>query len=243
MTTTKQKYRLLVSGYIREETTTFEFFMNTKIPKDIIDLIYIFYPKGLQFDSEIIIDDGEKMIFGELLQEQFDSNNEYKKFNKTNLLYRSTTNENTADAFHKACDGKSNTITIIHSNYNHIFGAFTEAEWSRDGFKKDKRAFLFLLRSQFTNNPKIILYKNIEIDYIEAVKCYSNYGPRFGGKGSLHADISIKPPGNNIFTYSHSNRFKFIGNELCGGKIFQTLPKDHVFEVKCYEVFQLLIAE
>ena len=44
-----------------------------------------------------------------------------------NLLYRATRDGFTASAFHEKCDGKENTITIIKTNGNYVFGGHTSA--------------------------------------------------------------------------------------------------------------------
>ena len=68
---------------------------------------------------------------------------------KLELLYRGSDNGYTAASFHKYCDGKPNTITLIHSEHGNVFGGFTKIAWSSiTGWHTDIDAFVFVLRSR-----------------------------------------------------------------------------------------------
>ena len=49
---------------------------------------------------------------------------------KLTLLYRGSARGFTAQSFHSICDHDGPTLTLIKSNFNKIFGAFTEIPWS-----------------------------------------------------------------------------------------------------------------
>ena len=46
-------------------------------------------------------------------------------FTDANLLYQATRDGFSAKAFHQKCDGYQNTLTIIKTNGNYVFGGYT----------------------------------------------------------------------------------------------------------------------
>ncbi len=73
------------------------------------------------------------------------------------LLYRATIHG--FNAYHSKCNGIGNTITIIKSNLNHVFGAFTP---SNDRCPIHSKAFIFSLRrSGVSKNDKFIVKDGI----------------------------------------------------------------------------------
>ena len=61
------------------------------------------------------------------------------------LLYRATRDGFTNQAFHTKCDGKENTITIIKSNLNYVFGGYASSAWNSLGYYiNDPNAFLLV---------------------------------------------------------------------------------------------------
>jgi len=77
--------------------------------------------------------------------------------NKWSLLYRGTKDGFGARDFHKKCDGKSSTLTIIKAKSSgFIFGGYTEAEWqSFGGDKYDPNAFIVSLVNRDNKPCKI----------------------------------------------------------------------------------------
>ena len=45
-------------------------------------------------------------------------------------IFRASDHEFDNDAFHKHCDGKANTLTIIHNSHGKIFGGFSTIPWT-----------------------------------------------------------------------------------------------------------------
>jgi len=59
-------------------------------------------------------------------------------------LYSASTDGNTSMAFHKKCDGKGATITVVESRTGKVFGGFSSRPWSsRKGFFSADSAWLF----------------------------------------------------------------------------------------------------
>ena len=70
-----------------------------------------------------------------------------RQFKKSKLLFRASDHSYLASQFHKLCDGKGPTVTIIKNNFGNVFGGYTNIPWSSDtDFHSDKGAsILFLL--------------------------------------------------------------------------------------------------
>ena len=108
------------------------------------------------------------------------------------LLYRATTDGFEAKSFHAKCDGKENTITIIKTNGNYVFGGYTAAKWTSEGtYYKDSKAFIFSLRrTGISCNHKFMVK-----DTNYAINALYTFGPIFG-KNILITDKSNKYPGS-----------------------------------------------
>ena len=84
-------------------------------------------------------------------------------FSKGVLLYRASRDGFTPEVFHRNCDGKKNTVTIITSNVEdgYVFGGFTSAKWEsadRGTYATDANGFIFSLRRNgVSNNEKFMV--------------------------------------------------------------------------------------
>ena len=98
-----------------------------------------------------------------------------EKTNKDNikfeLIFKMSENGSKSKDFHKYCDNKGSTLTIIKTTKNQIFGGFTPLEWNiNGGYLKDESnqtfLFSFNLKKKFDmiNRNKKAIYN-------------SNYGP------------------------------------------------------------------
>ena len=99
------------------------------------------------------------------------------KIKNFELLYSVTKNGGGPNNFHNKCDNINNTLIVIKTNKNCIFGGFTSAKWDMNtGEVKDEKAFCFSL-----NNKKIY---NIIKDKT-AIFCAKGFGPSFGSSPSF----------------------------------------------------------
>ena len=97
------------------------------------------------------------------------------------LIYRASSNSFTADAFHGRCDGKSDTITIIRTNTDYVFGGYASSAWNSLGaYIEDKNAFIFSLRRNGVSKGQKFAIKNPR----KALIGHFYYGPIFGGGNS-----------------------------------------------------------
>lgn len=112
------------------------------------------------------------------------------------LLYRATRDNFSSASFHLRCDGKANTITIIKTNTNFVFGGYTAAKWTSDrNYSCDPAAFIFSLRRNGVSNKEKFMIKSPEY----AILGYSSYGPIFGSGIGSENDFYICDSSNIDF--------------------------------------------
>ena len=102
-----------------------------------------------------------------------------------NVIFRASEHNFESSEFHLACDGHSNTITLIKSNFDNIFGGYTIISWPcKDRKEVDKHeSFLFLLQShdETQETPKIWNVKKY-VDEVVEIWNDPHDGPGFGKK-------------------------------------------------------------
>ena len=145
---------------------------------------------------------------------------------RVKLLYKATPEENTRDDFHRKCDNKGATVTIIETTKGKRFGGYTSLSWDSSSlWKNDKEAFLFSL----DNDKKYDVIQDAEY------KVYSNtgFGQWFGDSGNIGLAYE-----KNYFIGNDTHRENFankcysttVENELSGGKTFN-ISKMEVYQV------------
>jgi hypothetical protein len=154
--------------------------------------------------------------------------------NSFSLLWRGSRDGFDAATFHRLCDGKANTVTVIKNTSGFIFGGFTSIPWSSSvGYKADSTAFLFSLTNP-SNTPLKMKVKSPE----DAVVHFSGFGPTFGAGYDLHA-LNLSHTNRNSYMkfgfYEFPNEIEGIeGGKLIVGGF------DHKFQTAEIEVFQVL---
>ena len=126
--------------------------------------------------SSLILNDDEFKWLSEMTQ-----------FTSDTLLYRATRDGFNSLAFHSKCDGKSNTVTIVKTDSNCVFGGFTSAAWKSAGscavaYIKDTNAFVFSLRREGFSKSEKFLINPIVSKY--AIFGHRSFGPVFGNYGT-----------------------------------------------------------
>ncbi|XP_060598700.1 uncharacterized protein LOC132752397 [Ruditapes philippinarum] len=97
-------------------------------------------------------------------------------------LYKAKENKANVDEFHRKCDAKGPTVTILYGVYNTTFGGYTSKDWSSPAKKRtiqDDKAFLFTKNDSADAKCVIFPIKRDKKDV--AITCYAKYGPAFGG--------------------------------------------------------------
>ena len=130
------------------------------------------------------------------------------------LIYRATRDGFKSKTFHEICDNVPNTIVIIKTDSNDVFGGFTSVGWNSRGVNgQDEDAFVFSLRRSGTTE----CHKMRVTSPDGAIYGGASYGPVFGDprfdaksiKNGIYPrgtnfDICIRD-NSNIETGSHTN--------------------------------------
>jgi hypothetical protein len=111
-----------------------------------------------------------------------------KTIKQLRLLYRASDHKFCARKFHEKCDGISDTLTVIWTEFGKKIGGFTPLKWrSSQHVAKvaddSKESFIFSL----TRNDKFTLTQPEQ-----AIYNHQNYGPIFG----VGHDLLICDKGN-----------------------------------------------
>jgi hypothetical protein len=152
---------------------------------------------------------------------------EFPKDTKFRLIYRRSIDGPEPYDFHRKCDNVQNTLTIIKTDKNFIFGGYTTQTWNVPDndlkvFKEDTQAFIFSLKNQ-QNRP--LKFKIERENY--AIMCLRDMGPRFG-KHDFY--ISRTTCASEFPTSYLAPDIRPSQNFLTGNRIFNPI------EIEVYEV-------
>lgn len=130
---------------------------------------------------------------------------------KWNLIYRASSDGFKASDFHSKCSKVKKTLTLIKATSSNIFGGYTDADWSGNGWKSDTNAFLF----SFINKDNTPFRMNCtKTD--NAIYSYPSFGPVFGLGVDLFigdkSNLNSKSYSNLGSSYSHPI-YKYDSNE------------------------------
>ena len=179
--------------------------------------------KTSNLDS-VILNECEKK--DELLNKLY----EWCKYKEMELLYRGSRDGMTANDFHKKCDNKGQTITLIKNEKGNIFGGYASIPWTnKDEYHRAPDSFLFTLKNIHGTQPTKFPSKN------EQNEIYHNskYGPIFG-----EADLGI---GNDFIKNGGYSGFPYTYQDILGkGKSIFTGNNNNNFIIKEIEIFKIL---
>ena len=150
--------------------------------KDIISIVYEYYL--IRINSNILTSD-EQLSSMNLLLATLKQNDRYKHIKSidTEFLFRASDHQFKAAKFHEFCDRKGPTLTVIHNEYNHIFGGYCTESWQPGDSMAiaDPTAFIYLIR------PKCKAYKLKEENKAgqEAMMSDGVYGPEYGAGNDI----------------------------------------------------------
>lgn len=151
-----QRSKDIVYGYIRKMQKLLPCVDNPyyRILKPIQNLCLIFFHVGI--DSEIL-SDSEKAKLSAMIEYH------YKKSMEYSLLWRASRDGFDWEDFYGKCDGISNTLCIIQSKEDNVFGGFTSVKWSRESsyeYQDDPKACIYSIRSNQGLEPKLYPVKD-----------------------------------------------------------------------------------
>ncbi|GBB94977.1 hypothetical protein RclHR1_24580001 [Rhizophagus clarus] len=179
--------------------------------------------QSTNIDSKIITNQHVEIISRWI--DKLENTNKLTNSYEFKLLHRDTNDESggvVMDKFHKVCDNKSRTVTVIKvKNRDEILGGYNPIEWKSDssyGITKDSFIFSF-------NNNRIENYILSRVnDETKATRNVSFYGPSFGYR-DLHFCENL------------------LGNIKirCEKKYYekQIIVSNYSFSLDFFEVFQL----
>ena len=225
----EEKTNLLITGFIRNLN------INNNDNNENIRKLCINYSKNV---LSILSTEQCQLLVEELIKKDVIK---YKK-HKFKCLLNGKYDGFEGKTFHKLCNNKKQTLVVIKSEYDYIFGGFTNIPWIVPNVKKlqceygqDYNSFLF---SFYLSTNKLEIY-DIKFDFASfSIENTINKGPIFG-----YSDIIIG--GNNCdkkpisFCKPFSYKINGKGNKLCGGNDDSLNEGYYRFKVDNYEVFQL----
>ena len=148
------------------------------------------------------------------------------------LIYRGSTDGFGAANFHSKCDDVRNTLVMIKTSKNHIFGGFASKAWKQNGeYIHDKDAFIFSLTNIESCSFKIL-----------ASGVHSIYGKLANGPtfGAGHNLFIASDSNKNEESYSNLGHTYLSSNYQAGStKALTILGGSYYFQTIEIEVFEL----
>ena len=142
-------------------------------------------------------------------------------------IFQSALDGDSAQKFHKFCDGEPNIIVLIESKNGSRFGGYTKIGFSSEGEnKEDIFAFLFSL-------DKMKIYK-VRKD-IKVIYCDSNFGPCFGEKDNKDLQISDNYLNQNSYVGRANGSFLSMSQD------YELNQGNKEFQVDKLEIFKILM--
>jgi hypothetical protein len=148
------------------------------------------------------------------------------------LLYRGSRDGFGVNAFHSRCNGHANTVTLVLSKNESVFGGFTPVSWtSRNEYAADPRvqSFIFTIKNPHKLPERIFKLKQAST----AISDCSSYGPTFGSGYDFHLCDQCQSVNDSysILGNSYANDTGIAGNQVLTGAEHFTVKEIEVFEV------------
>ena len=160
--------------------------------------------------------------------------NEWCKFKEMELIYRGSKDGMTGKDFHKKCDNKGETITLIKNEKGNIFGGYASIPWTGNySYHSAPDSFLFTLTNIHGTKPTKFPCNNDQHE----VYHHPSDGPRFGGGCDLgiYSDF-IKDGGWSGFPYTYKDIIG-KGKSIFTGDLNNNNPR---FKIKEIEIFKII---
>ena len=185
-----------------------------------------FEKKTIYIVSKILAND---IVYQEKLKQWLQKSNnglENKNIKNISLIYRGSRDGFKSSIFHELCDNQGETLVIIKSNNNYIFGGYTSISWDSTKWNgnvgKDNNArregkgleFVFILKNPYHFPPSKFNIKNEWLHH--SICCDVNLGPIFGCN-----DIRIENSCNtnpNSFKYYDFHPREYCFDDTTGKK-------------------------
>jgi len=116
------------------------------------------------------------------------------------LIYKGSVNGFGGADFHKNCDNKGETVSVICSTSNYLFGGYTPASWTSAGnYTNSPPSFLFTL-----TNPANVPAKYLNTNAAYSIHNNGTYGPTFGGGHDLYVANNCAANNSSATNFPHS---------------------------------------
>jgi len=187
------------------------------------DLLKEFNQQEIRVENSIAVrvNDGSQIIF----EKQYEVLKSWFPNSDLKLLYRASEDGMSGQMFHKKCDNKGATVTLIKCKFNEavsssVIGGFIDQSWhSNSSYSASKTAFLFSLTA---GTPPV----KCPIQHSQyAFYGYPTYGPTFGGHDlyipdGLREGAITNHAYSNTMALSQNNQTKFTIEDI---EVFQVL--------------------
>jgi hypothetical protein len=159
-----------------------------------------------------------------------------KDFEEKNriLLYRGSRDGFRSSNFHEKCDNQTNTLTLIETTKDFIFGGFTPIAWESSANSISKpdssgKSFLFTLKTPRNSEPRKFMLMSGK----NAILCNSSYGPVFDGNLDMGVRDNCSTSTNNWTNLggSYVNGTGIDGKLVFTGELYFTVKEIEVFTI------------
>jgi len=122
--------------------------------------------------------------------------------------------------FHKQCDNKGSTLTLIRSKDGHLFGGYSVLPWdSSYDLKQHAEGFIFTLSNPH-NIPPTKYSRNLQNTY--SIHCHQSFGPIFGAGYDIIVDYTYQNNRNYTHFTSYTDTTGKGDNTFTGARYFTT---------------------
>ena len=142
------------------------------------------------------------------------------------ICYRGSENGYSSQAFHKACDNKGPTVTLVRAG-NNVFGGYTDKSWNGNtGWINTKNAFLFqankYIKMQASVRPQHAMYSAL------------NLNPFFGNGMRMYDKCNTKKSSYSYPGYAYQLPASYSYGQLASREL---LAGSYNFYCNEYEVY------
>ncbi|KAF0424043.1 btb/poz domain-containing protein 19-like [Gigaspora margarita] len=182
------KYKHLLSEHLIEDILTCFLDSDTKPSYNP----FLIRWGNFKIDSELINKDIALLLTKWIDKKTIDDMTSKGSHYKFNLLFRSSLDGLSSQAFHRKCDNKGATITIAKvQNSVRFIGGYNPYNWnSEDIYVQTTDSFIFSFDYNDLKNATVSHINRDNSDY--AIGCYKEYGPWFGEGPDLRVPNNSK---------------------------------------------------
>ncbi|KAK8807244.1 hypothetical protein WA158_004003 [Blastocystis sp. Blastoise] len=240
----KYEYIEYITEYVNNGTIDIEEEKLSDINKELLEneMVELFGEKGREEAKEAITPfkcfNDTKILINKVMETPLV--NWLGKEKKWKLLFRASDHNYSASEFHKYCDNKGETVTLIkhigHNNHMNIFGGYTDQSWKSGSgsYKPYSKEFLFTLNNEHNIPPTQYDYTNTSKSC--GIYCSSSYGPVFGGGHDIYICDQCHNNTNSYCTVSYYTQVNTPQKNSLFVNTNDVNSKNH-FIVEDYEVW------